>query len=237
MLKKKILLAAMAMTLALPATAATIRFTYDQEATVADTFSSALRQGPGMPSPSDPGAIAGFGGTVSGFLDVDRSGPADAFVDWRFAVSIPRGQNPNLSSTDAFTDQLTHDVVITPANSTGNLASSGGQLRLTFRHDFQGPVNNDVSDPARPLTLFLRLVVTAGLGPEGSSGYRLDRAAVQCQGGATSCTSVFRDDVSLWNGTSGNPLAVSVVPVPAGLPLLLSALGAAGLLRRTRQAA
>jgi len=230
MLRKTLLFAALAMTLALPATAAPIRFTYDQAASVADTFGSSQAQGPTSFTP-------GFSGTVSGFVDVDRTGSTDAFADWRFAVSLPRGQNPLLSSTDEFTVQLTHDLLITPDNSTAQLASSGGQLRLTFRHDFQGPVNNDVSEPLRPLTLFLRLVVTAGLGPEGSSGYQLARAAVQCQGGATSCTSVFRDDVSLWNGTAGNPLAVSVVPLPAGLPLLLSALGAAGLLRRARRAA
>jgi hypothetical protein len=101
--------------------ATVIRFAYDQEAPVAATFSTPVRQGPNQPSGSDPGAIRGFGGTVLGFLDVERDGAVDTVVGWSFALSVPRGTAPGRSLSDAFAVQRTHEIALTPGNSTAAL--------------------------------------------------------------------------------------------------------------------
>lgn len=225
------------------ASAATlIRFTYDQEAPVAATFSSTVRQGPNQPSGSDPGAIRGFGGTALGFLDVERDGTADTVVGWSFALSVPRGTAPGFSTTDTFTVQRTHEITLTAANSTAALIPSGpraGGQRITGT--FMGAVNNTDS-PLYPLQVRLEFNRVAGLGPEGTAGYQLYRTRVECTAD-TACRNVFRDDVVLWNGTSGSPQTaamlpaggVTPVPLPATLPLLAGALLAVAGLRRRRR--
>ncbi len=204
-----------------PASASVLRFTYDSEASVADTFRTPVQQGP-------EAFIGGFGGTVAGFIDIERVSGIDTAFDWSLDLLVPRGRAPSYSATDSFTEQLLHELTLTSSNSTATRVLAGvaaGRQRIVG--SFMGAIN-DTTAPLTALRVTMELEDVAGLGPEGSLGYRLYDVRIACAPGNSYCAGLFRDDVMLWRGTAGGPTfagpAPGLVPLPASLTLLLSAL-------------
>ncbi|WP_136637080.1 VPLPA-CTERM sorting domain-containing protein [Pseudooceanicola onchidii] len=225
------------------AQANTIRYTYDTEA---DQTRTAFYPVDITSGPNTGNSYYGTTGYVSGTLDIDTSGSADAILGYNLNTRLPHGYpEGSISPTSG---NFVVNANLNLSFGDGSIATvSGATITLTKIFSFDtrfGPssliTNYDPNDDTLyPFEMLLNLV------RQTDGSYNVTRLQMTCKpdyfhGGA--CNSYSQSNFANWDSTSGaavsgvllseNQGQTPAVPLPAGGVLLITGLAALALRKR-----
>lgn len=245
------------------AAAETIRFTFDTEADLSRTLANnSWSQNEAGSYAGIITTTTGLNAAVTGYIDIERIGGIDSVAGFALNVVTPHGVAPGFGIADYSAQFFSEFTTSSATGGTANLDPNGVlYINQVFQFDpFYGPKVGGSYSPTpyydpnvraeEPFMQAVQLLRVVGAGPNGEASYKVNRVDFSCYefpnggGGASGCNGYYLGNSGTWDNGSGLAATfgpapsgsgpTGAVPLPAGLPLLLAALGGLGLLGRRR---